>query len=167
MSQARSIVTLVSLSALTGLMLTATAAAHPPDEHGNHAHTAAASNAAASVAFTGPRYGGIVGSGAHRYEAVIGWGTPPDDRPFGNTHGGVVVDKKGRVYFNTDTERSGRNRASTTIIRARTTRRRLRSAPTATSTSPMDTAATGFTSTTRSGVTSAVSAAGALTPAHS
>lgn len=46
----------------------------------------------------------VVGSGAHRYEWVRGWGALPESRELGNTHGCVLVDRAGRVYVNTDTE---------------------------------------------------------------
>jgi sugar lactone lactonase YvrE len=48
----------------------------------------------------------VVGSGDHTYEAVPGWCKLPDGKPLGNTHGGIVIDAAGLVYFNTDTERS-------------------------------------------------------------
>ena len=42
--------------------------------------------------------------GAHTYEWVRGWGTLPEGRQLGNTHGCVVVDRQDRVYVCTDTE---------------------------------------------------------------
>jgi hypothetical protein len=48
----------------------------------------------------------ILGQGAHRYLPVAGWCRLPDERPLGNTHGGIVIDQRGRIYFNTDTDRS-------------------------------------------------------------
>ena len=47
-----------------------------------------------------------LGSGAHTYRWVKGWGTLPDGAQLGNTHGCIVTDSKGRVYFNTDTAKS-------------------------------------------------------------
>lgn len=47
-----------------------------------------------------------VGSDAFRFESVPGWCTPPEGRPLGNTHGAIVIDADGLVYFNTDTTRS-------------------------------------------------------------
>lgn len=38
------------------------------------------------------------------YEWVRDWAKLPEGMKFGNTHGCVVVDSKGRVYMNTDTE---------------------------------------------------------------
>jgi sugar lactone lactonase YvrE len=46
----------------------------------------------------------VLGEGAHRYEWVRDWGRL--DRDLGNTHGGLVVDKQGRVLANTDTEQA-------------------------------------------------------------
>lgn len=43
-------------------------------------------------------------AGAHTYEWVRGWGTLPDGKTLGNTHGCVVVDKQDRIYLCTDTE---------------------------------------------------------------
>ena len=44
----------------------------------------------------------IVGSGAHRYEWVKGWGTLPDGMKLGSMHGGVAVDSQNLVYVTTD-----------------------------------------------------------------
>ena len=52
----------------------------------------------------GDERGPILGSGAHRYEWVKGWGTLPEGMQFGNTHGCIVIDGQGRVFVNTDTE---------------------------------------------------------------
>jgi hypothetical protein len=46
----------------------------------------------------------VLGSGAHRYEWVHGWGRLPEGVSYGNTHGCIVVDAKDRVYVNTDSE---------------------------------------------------------------
>ena len=48
----------------------------------------------------------IVGSGAHRYEWVKGWGTLPDGMKLGSMHGGVAVDSQNLVYVTTDGEGS-------------------------------------------------------------
>lgn len=47
----------------------------------------------------------IVGSGAVRFEAIPGWCRMPEGMAIGSTHGQIVVDEAGRVFFNTDTER--------------------------------------------------------------
>lgn len=44
----------------------------------------------------------ILGSGAHKYEWVRGWGSLPAGIKLGSTHGGVVVDAQNRIYFSTD-----------------------------------------------------------------
>jgi sugar lactone lactonase YvrE len=45
-----------------------------------------------------------LGSGTHRYAFDPAWGKRADGKDLGNTHGCVVVDGQGRIYFNTDTE---------------------------------------------------------------
>ena len=45
-----------------------------------------------------------LGSGAHRYRWQSGFGQLPAGMAFGNTHGGIVTDKQGNVYMNTDSE---------------------------------------------------------------
>ncbi len=47
-----------------------------------------------------------LGTGRHSYTWVRGFATLPDQPELGNTHGCVAVDSAGRIYFNTDTERS-------------------------------------------------------------
>lgn len=46
----------------------------------------------------------IVGSGEHRFRWDGAWPRLPESVVLGNTHGNVVVDAAGRVYFNTDSE---------------------------------------------------------------
>jgi hypothetical protein len=60
---------------------------------------AAASGSAEGKAVT-------LGSGAHRYEWVRGWGTLPAGMTYGSMHGGVVVDAQNHVYFSTDGDAS-------------------------------------------------------------
>ncbi len=48
----------------------------------------------------------VTGSGSETYQTVPGWCELPDGKALGNTHGGIVVDRTGNVYFNTDTKRS-------------------------------------------------------------
>jgi len=43
-----------------------------------------------------------VGTGDWSFESVGGWAKLPDDKPLGPTHGGVAVDKQGRVYVASD-----------------------------------------------------------------
>ena len=42
------------------------------------------------------------GSGEWTFESVAGWAKLPEDKPLGPTHGGVAVDKSGRVYVASD-----------------------------------------------------------------
>jgi len=48
----------------------------------------------------------VTGSGRLQYESVPNWCRLPEDKPIGNTHGQMVVDKAGLIYVNTDTPRS-------------------------------------------------------------
>ena len=45
-----------------------------------------------------------LGNGEHLYEWIPGWGKLPEGMQYGNTHGCIVSDSKGRIYVNTDTE---------------------------------------------------------------
>lgn len=47
-----------------------------------------------------------LGSGDFSFQSVPGWCQLPESRPLGNTHGGIVRDEKGNIYFNTDTTKS-------------------------------------------------------------
>jgi hypothetical protein len=47
-----------------------------------------------------------VGEGAHRYTWVAEWGRSPDGKDVGSTHGCMVIDRKGRVLVNTETEQA-------------------------------------------------------------
>jgi sugar lactone lactonase YvrE len=46
----------------------------------------------------------LLGEGKHAYEWIKGWGSLPDGKDLGNTHGCIVVDSQGNIYVNTDTE---------------------------------------------------------------
>ncbi len=49
----------------------------------------------------------VTGSGGFQFVTVPGWGTLPDGKLIGPTHGGVVVDpQSGLIYFSTDAEHS-------------------------------------------------------------
>ena len=60
------------------------------------------------------------GTGHHAYQSVPGWCQLPDNiKQLGNTHGNIIQDKNGRIYFNTDTERSiMQYRADGSFVRA-------------------------------------------------
>lgn len=47
-----------------------------------------------------------LGANQHTYEWVKDYCVDPDGKPIGNTHGGIAFDSRGRMYFNTDTERA-------------------------------------------------------------
>ncbi len=53
---------------------------------------------------TAPDPAVVVGDGAHRYRWDGAWPKLPENVVLGNTHGNVVVDARGRIYFNTDSE---------------------------------------------------------------
>lgn len=44
------------------------------------------------------------GNGAYSFDTVPGWGTLPDGKNVGPTHGGVAVSEDGRVFVSTDAE---------------------------------------------------------------
>lgn len=46
----------------------------------------------------------ILGTGRHTYEWVPGWAKLPDGMQLSNCHGGIVIDSRGRILLNTDTE---------------------------------------------------------------
>ena len=46
-----------------------------------------------------------IGEGSHKYELVEGWGSLPDERAYGYTHG-VVEDAKGRIYIHNQSKHS-------------------------------------------------------------
>jgi len=74
-------------------------------KHPRLALAVACSTLLALAAFRAPQDERVVLSSEHvSYEWKKGWGKLPDGMSFGNTHGCVVVDSKGRVYMNTDTE---------------------------------------------------------------
>lgn len=81
-------------------------AAHPPEsgtthfshaEHWSHHIEAPADGLTITHAIT-------LGQADHRYESVPNWCSL--EGPLGSTHGGLVVDRDGFIYTNTDTERS-------------------------------------------------------------
>lgn len=48
----------------------------------------------------------LLGEGAQRYRWLGGWLHVPSGADLGNTHGSIVSDSRGRIYFNTDTEKA-------------------------------------------------------------
>lgn len=46
------------------------------------------------------------GNGPYSFTTVPGWGPMPDGKAIGPTHGGIALDKAGRVYVSTDSERA-------------------------------------------------------------
>ncbi len=78
------------------MSLIASALAHEGHEH-SHPAPLEAQSVVKAVA---------TGSGSETYQSVPGWCQLPDGKALGNTHGAIVIDRRGQVYFNTDTERS-------------------------------------------------------------
>ncbi|HVS08846.1 MAG TPA: 6-bladed beta-propeller [Planctomycetota bacterium] len=66
---------------------------------------ACASLGLAALALQEPRPPRL-GSGAHVYDWVPAWGQLPEGSSYGNTHGAIAVDSKGRIYVNTDSEKA-------------------------------------------------------------
>ena len=64
--------------------------------------TVGAGTAASFIAPRSSTASPILGTGAHRYEWVKGWGTLPAGMKLGSMHGGVVVDAQKNIYFSTD-----------------------------------------------------------------
>ena len=64
--------------------------------------TVGAGTAASLVAARPSSASVILGTGAHRYEWVEGWGTLPAGMKLSSMHGGVVVDAQKNIYFSTD-----------------------------------------------------------------
>jgi hypothetical protein len=89
--------------AITVLAALGAAGAHGPHQprHGDGLGVGIAPAVAPTVAAAV-----TLGAGEHVYESVPNWCRLPDERPLGNTHGSIVIDEAGQVYFNTDTDRS-------------------------------------------------------------
>lgn len=101
-----------TLSAVaTATILASLAAAHPaghPSGHGTGPDADQASTRAAAAAPTNEA----------SWVVEPGWCRLPDDRPLGNTHGGIVIGPDGHVYYNTDTDRAIMvHRADGTFVR--------------------------------------------------
>ena len=48
----------------------------------------------------------VTGNGSHTYLTVPNWAKFEDEKPIGPTHGGIAIDKSGKVYMSTDGERT-------------------------------------------------------------
>ncbi len=48
----------------------------------------------------------LTGNGQHTYMTHPNWAQFPDGKPIGSTHGGVAIDKSGRIYVSTQGERA-------------------------------------------------------------
>ena len=54
-----------------------------------------------------PKQDLVMGRGPHTYQWVSDWLQLPEGRDeLGNTHGEIVIDREGNIYFNTDTEQA-------------------------------------------------------------
>ncbi|MBT8484612.1 MAG: hypothetical protein HKO59_04040 [Phycisphaerales bacterium] len=91
--------TLALLIAITIATLATIATAHD----GTHPHEHAAAPAPPTPTIESATQVGIA---PLAFEPVPGWCALPDERPLGNTHGGIVIDRAGRIYYNTDTKRA-------------------------------------------------------------
>lgn len=75
------------------LALLATPAAHAHPDHGTQPGES-------------PQHPVLTGNGEWTYEVVVGWGELPEGKELGPTHGTVLVDKDGTVYFCTNSKES-------------------------------------------------------------
>jgi len=75
-----------------GLAVSHPATAHPEGDH----KPAAATPAPAT------KDGALTGQGDWVYQTVLNWGRIPGQEHIGSTHGGVAVDKSGKIYVSTD-----------------------------------------------------------------
>lgn len=48
----------------------------------------------------------LVGNGQNQYKAIPNWAKMPDGKPIGPTHGGIAIDRNGKVYMSTNGDRS-------------------------------------------------------------
>ena len=88
---------------VAGLVLAASLI-HSADAHPNHSHDH--KHSAPTADAKSVTQAATTGSGIHTYQSIPGWCELPDGKALGNTHGGMVVDRAGLIYFNTDTKRS-------------------------------------------------------------
>lgn len=80
------------------LLFAASALAHPDD-----ASAPAAPPPPTAAAPAGNlQDGALTGQGDWIYRTVLDWGRVPGQQHIGSTHGGVVVDKSGKIYVSTD-----------------------------------------------------------------
>lgn len=106
-----------SVAVLSLAVIPAVAIGHGGPGHHDHGHSHAKAPAVSPVEQLPAGTRLMVGDAM--YEPVPGWCALPDERPLGNTHGGIVVDREGLVYYNTDTDRSIMvHRADGTFVRS-------------------------------------------------
>jgi DNA-binding beta-propeller fold protein YncE len=84
----------IAISLALGLAVANSAFAHPDEDHKPAAPTLAVAPVQTKGATTG--------QGDWVYKTVHNWGAIPGQDYIGSTHGGVAVDKSGKVYVSTD-----------------------------------------------------------------
>ncbi|MGA0176781.1 MAG: 6-bladed beta-propeller [Chthoniobacterales bacterium] len=67
-----------------------------------HPEAAAPAGDASAVPAAAPKEGALTGQGGRVYRTVPDWGRIPGQEHIGAAHGGVVVDRSGKVYVSTD-----------------------------------------------------------------
>ena len=72
---------------------------HDGEDHGPAATPASAAEPEPEPTTASPVR---VGDGKLSFQTVPGWGRIPGSKTLGATHGGIVVDKQGSIYFNVD-----------------------------------------------------------------
>ena len=73
------------------------AVSHPATAHPEGDHKPAAATPAPAL-----KDGALTGQGDWVYQTVLNWGRIPGQDYIGSTHGGVAVDKSGKIYVSTD-----------------------------------------------------------------
>ena len=73
------------------------AVSHPANAHPEGDHKPTAATPAPAL-----KDGALTGQGDWVYQTVLNWGRIPGQEYIGSTHGGVAVDKSGKIYVSTD-----------------------------------------------------------------
>lgn len=89
-------------SLAAGILFSTALALHA---HPDHEAAKAAGPQSSSTTVSNLKDGALTGQGDWVYKTVLNWGRVPGQEHIGSTHGGVVVDKSGKIYVSTDEAR--------------------------------------------------------------